>query len=201
MIRTLALIVRRPDVTRRDFRDHYENVHAPLALPHMPGLKHYLRNHVSEELNGIEPGFDVMTEFGYERAEDVAHIIGVLQSPEGEPIRRDELTFMDKARNTFFAIADPVVVAGGEQPSGGAVKVAALVKNAADGAFGRLLEAGPLHAVTHEVRGGPHGEPPWDELAFLWYAPDALDDQRLRSWAPDAKAATLLLVEACQTAL
>lgn len=201
MIRTLALIVRRPDVTRRDFRDHYEDVHAPLALPHMPGLEYYLRNHVAEELNGFEPGFDVMTEFGYASAEDVAHILGVLQSPEGEPILRDELTFMDKPRNTFFAIGDPVVVAGGEQPPGSAVKVAALVKNAAAGAFGPLLEVGPLRAVTHEVRGGPHGEPPWDELAFLWYAPDALQDPRLRAWAPDAKAAALLRVEACQTDL
>ncbi|MFP6608449.1 MAG: EthD domain-containing protein [Myxococcota bacterium] len=201
MIRTLALIVRRPDVTRRDFRDHYEDVHAPLALPHMKGLKHYLRNHVAEELNGVEPGFDVMTEFGYARAEDVAHIVGILQSPEGEPILRDELTFMDKERNTFFAIGDPVVVAGGEQAPGGAVKVAALLKSGAEGAFGPLLEAGPLRAVTHEVLGGPHGEPPWDELAFLWYPADALDDERLRAWAPDAKAAALLRVEACQTDL
>ncbi|MGE4609378.1 MAG: EthD domain-containing protein [Myxococcota bacterium] len=201
MIRTLALIVRRPDVTRRDFRDHYEHVHAPLALPYMTGLKHYLRNHVSEQLSGLEPGFDVMTEFGYARAEDVQHIVSILQSEEGEPIVRDELTFMDKARNTFFAIGDPVVIAGGEQAPDSAVKVAALLKSAAGGAFGPLLETGPLHAVTHEVLGGPHGEPPWDEVAFLWYSPGALDDERLRSWAPDAKAAALLRVEACQTAL
>ncbi len=201
MIRTLALIVRRPDVSRKRFRDHYEDVHAPLALPYMKGLKYYLRNHVAEELSGLEPGFDVMTEFGYASADDVEHIVGILESPEGEPIRRDELTFMDTARNTFFAIGDPVIVAGGEEVPGGAVKVAALAKSAAEGAFGPLLEAGPLRAVTHEVLGGPQGEPPWDEVAFLWYAPDTLDDARLRAWAPDAKRATLLRVEACQTAL
>jgi uncharacterized protein (TIGR02118 family) len=201
MIRSLALIVRRPDLTRRNFRDHYEDVHAPLALPYMRGLKHYLRNHVAEELNGIEPGFDVMTEFSYERAEDVAHIVNLLQSPEGEPILRDELTFMDKARNTFFAIGAPVLVADSEPVPDGAVKVAALVKGASETSFGPLLAAGPLRAVTHEMLGGPRGEPPWDELAFLWYAPGALDDERLRAWAPDAKSAALLRVEACQTAL
>jgi len=201
MIRTLALIVRRPDVSRQEFRDHYEDVHAPLALPFMKGLKHYLRNHVAEALNGVEPGFDVMTEFGYAGAEDVEHIVGILESPEGEPIRRDELTFMDTQRNTFFAIGDPVVVAGGEQVLGGAVKVAALAKTAAEGAFAPLLAAGPLRAVTHAVLGGPHGEPPWDEVAFFWYSPDALEDERLRAWAPDATRAALLRVEACQTPL
>ena len=114
VIRTLALIVRRTDVSRREFRDHYEEIHAPLALPFMTGLQHYLRNHVAEALSGPEPGFDVMTEFGYARAEDVGHIVGILESPEGDPIRRDELTFMDTQRNTFFAIGDPVRVAGGE---------------------------------------------------------------------------------------
>ena len=201
MIRTLALIVRRPDVSRREFRDHYEEIHAPLALPFMTGLQHYLRNHVAEALSGPAPGFDVMTEFGYARAEDVEHIVGILESPDGEPIRRDELTFMDTQRNTFFAVGDPVRVVGGESVPDAAVKVAALVKTAGEGAFEPLRAAGPLRAVTHEVLGGPHGESPWDQVAFLWYAPDALEDERLRGWEPDATRAALLRVEPCQTRL
>ena len=201
MIRTLALIVRRPDTSREDFRAHYEEVHAPLALPHMKGLKHYLRNHVAEELNGFEPGFDVMTEFTYASDEDVKHIFRVLQSPEGEPILRDELSFMDKPRNTFFAIGDPVLRAGGEPIPTTGVKLAALVRGAGEAAFDPLLEAGPVRAVTHAVLGGPKGEAAWNALAFLWVEADALHDTRLRSWAPAAEAAVLLRVEACQTPL
>ena len=201
MIRTLVLIVRRPDISRKEFRDHYEDVHAPLAIPSMQGLKHYLRNHVAEALNGVEPGFDVLTEFGYGCAEDVKHIVDLLELPEGAHIRRDELTFMDTQRNTFFAFGDPVVGAGGEEVPEGAVKVAALVKTAAEGAFAPLLAAGPLRAVTHAVLGGPHGEPPWDEVAFFWYTPGALGDEHLRGWAPDATRAVLLRVDPCRTPL
>lgn len=201
MIRTLALIVRKPGVSRAEFRDHYETIHAPLALPHMQGLAHYLRNHVAETLSGVEPIFDVMTEFGYARPEDIEHIMEVLQSPEGEAIRRDELTFMDTVRNTFFAIGDPILVRGTHEVPEGGVKVAALAKAAEEEALVPLLEVGPLRAVTHTVLGGPHGDPPWDEVAFLWYAPGALEDERLRAWAPDAAAAALVRVEACQTLL
>jgi len=201
VIRTLALIVRKPGVTRAEFRDHYETIHAPLALPHMQGLTHYLRNHVTETLGGAEPSFDVMTEFGYARPEDVEHILGVLQSPEGEAIRRDELTFMDTARNTFFAVGEPSLVRGSQAVPEGAVKVAALAKAAAEGALAPLLELGPSRAVTQPVLGGPHGEPPWDEVAFLWYDPGVLEDERLRAWAPDAAAAALVRVEACRTLL
>ena len=45
MIRTLSLIKRRPDITRDAFREHYETVHAPLALPFMDGLERYVRYH------------------------------------------------------------------------------------------------------------------------------------------------------------
>ena len=201
MIRTLALIVRRPDVSREDFRAHYEEVHAPLALPHMTGLVHYLRNHVCEEVNGCQPGFDVMTEFTYSSAEDVKHIFNVLQSPEGEPILRDELSFMDKPRNTFFAIGEPVLRAGSDEVPGNSVKLAALVKGAGEAAFDPLLECEPLRAVTHAVLGGPKDETAWDAVAFLWWDASALHDDRLRTWAPISEAAALLRVEACQTEL
>ena len=32
------MLVRRPDITRQQFRDHYEETHAPLALPLMKAL-------------------------------------------------------------------------------------------------------------------------------------------------------------------
>ena len=41
MIRVLALIVRRADITRDAFREHYETVHAPLATPELGGIPHH----------------------------------------------------------------------------------------------------------------------------------------------------------------
>ena len=180
MFNNLALIVRRPDVSRREFRDHYEHTHAPLAPPYMHGLRRYLRNHVQRALDGVEPGFDVLTQFSFESVEAAAGMQAVLASEEGQLIRADEATFMDQPSNTFFAISDPQVEIEGGALQGEFVKVVAAAKAPADiepaafrAGFARetlapLLEAGPtaLRCEIHEVLGGPHGEP-YDAVAFV----------------------------------
>src|SRR5262245_64437837 len=105
-MKTLALIARRPDTSRDSFRDHYEDVHAPLAVRTLlEGTTRYVRNHLREELFG-RPGFDVVTAFWYRDAAAAISVMKRTESPAGEPILRDELTFMDKPANTFFAVAE-----------------------------------------------------------------------------------------------
>ncbi|MEM9175815.1 MAG: EthD domain-containing protein [Myxococcota bacterium] len=105
MIRTLSLIKRRPDLSREAFRDHYETVHAPLALPYMDGLVRYVRYHLDAELLG-EVRFDVLSAFWYRDAESTARLMAILASDEGKPILEDELTFMDKPANVFFPVSE-----------------------------------------------------------------------------------------------
>ena len=113
MIRTLSLIKRRADIERSDFREHYETVHAPLALPHMTGLVRYVRYHLEEELFG-EVAFDVISAFWYRDAESAGRMLEVLQGPAGQPILEDELTFMDKPANTFFSVSERMLAEGEE---------------------------------------------------------------------------------------
>ena len=113
MIRTLSLIKRRPDITRDAFRDHYETVHAPLALPYMEGLERYVRYHLEAERLG-EVGFDVISAFWYRDAESTAKLMEILASDEGKPILEDELTFMDKPANRFFPVSERLLVDGEE---------------------------------------------------------------------------------------
>lgn len=214
MFHNLALIVRRPDIDRREFRDHYEEIHAPLALPHMTGLRRYLRNHVQVALDGVEPAFDVLSQFAYESVESAAKMIDVLQSDAGKPILADEATFMDQKKNTFFAIGDPRVLVAGQPGAGEFVKVAAAVK-APEGAdladyrerfaletLPALLEAGPkaLRCEVHDVLGGPHGEP-YDAVAFVWFATPGYAPEALARWKPEASRSFLLQVEECVTPL
>ena len=214
MFNNLALIVRRPDVSRREFRDHYEDIHAPLALPFMQGLRRYLRNHVQVALDGVEPGFDVLSQFSFESLEAAGRMQAVLQSEAGQVILNDEATFMDKPRNTFFAISQPNVVIDGAAPAGEFVKVVAAAKapagvdaaqlraNFARDTLAPLLEAGPkaLRCETHDVLGGPHGEP-YDCVAFVWFMRDGFAPEALASWKPEASASLLLQVEECVTPL
>lgn len=113
MIRTLSLIKRRPDITRDAFREHYESVHAPLALPYMEGLERYVRYHLEGELLG-EIGFDVISAFWYRDAESIAKMMEILGGEAGKPILEDELTFMDKPANTFFPVSERLLVEGEE---------------------------------------------------------------------------------------
>ena len=113
MIRTLSLIKRRPDITRDAFREHYETVHAPLALPYMDGLVRYVRYHLEAEFHGTI-GFDVISAFWYRDAESTAKLMTILASDEGKPILDDELTFMDKPANVFFPVSERMIEKGEE---------------------------------------------------------------------------------------
>jgi uncharacterized protein (TIGR02118 family) len=104
-VKTLALIVRRPDLSRAAFRAHYEAVHAPLATPLLSGLLRYVRHHVLGEIHGAPP-FDVVTSFVYRDAAAARAVMARVAGPEAEALRQDELTFMDKPRNTFFAVRE-----------------------------------------------------------------------------------------------
>lgn len=105
MLKTISLISRKPDLPRAAFREHYETVHAPLALPHMTGLMRYVRYHVEEEWVG-EFESDVLSAFWYRDAESAGEMMKTLAGEAGKPILADELTFMDKPKNTFFPVSE-----------------------------------------------------------------------------------------------
>jgi uncharacterized protein (TIGR02118 family) len=113
MIKTIALIKRLPTLDRETFRTHYETRHSPLALPLMEGLERYVRYHVERDLHG-EVGFDVVTAFWYRDQPSIDRIFERLQGDEGAEIRADELRFMDKKANRFFAVSERLLESGEE---------------------------------------------------------------------------------------
>ena len=113
MVKTLALIKRRPDLERSAFRNHYETNHVLLALPLMTGLVRYVRYHLEEDLLG-EIEFDVLSAFWYRDAKAVSGTMESLQGEAGKPILEDELKFMDKPANTFFSVSERKWVDGDE---------------------------------------------------------------------------------------
>jgi hypothetical protein len=184
-MKTLALIARRRDISRAEFRDHYEQIHAPLAVRTLlEGTTRYVRNHLREELFG-RPAFDVVTAFWYR---DVAAALAVMQrteTPVGEPILRDELTFMDKPANTFFAVAEHAAL-GSEDPNA-TLRAVALVRRPA-GADAReflvgyekeqlplLLDAAraPTWCLQNRAIRAGASEPAFDAVTQLHAAGDA----------------------------
>ena len=210
MFRNVSLIVRKPGVSRQEFRDHYEDVHAPLAVPFMDGLEHYQRNHVRRALVGGEPSFDVVSEFGFASVEKAMAMQAVLESEAGQVILDDEATFMDKPRNRFFAVDEPRRVVDGGPLTRGATKLVVLARApegpdaeafAADALPALLERAGDVvRCETHRPLGGPDGTP-WHGVAFVWVASDRYDPAALARWQPGTAPALVLEVEECVTEL
>ena len=188
-LKTLALIVRKPGTTRDAFRAHYEDAHAPLALPQMSGLLRYVRHHVREELHGTA-GFDVATSFVYRDAAAVRGVIARLASPAGAAVLRDELTFMDKPRNCFFEVREQSELGARATPA--ALHCIAFVKRPAEQgaeAFAAEFAARGLPTLREAVRGlcwslqhetlATFGEPTWDAVVQLHADADA----GLEKWA------------------
>ena len=212
-MKTLALIVRRPDLTRAEFRDHYEHVHAPLAVRTLlEGTTRYIRNHLREELFGV-PAFDVVSAFWYR---DAAAAIGVMrrtETPAGDAIRADELAFMDKPANTFFAVEERAVC--GAEDRAAPLAAIALVRRppGQDAArflasyekqeVPRLLDATRAPAWCLENRAMRFGadEPAFDAVTQVHAAADA----GLAQWAKELAATranvVLVTVSEHETAL
>jgi uncharacterized protein (TIGR02118 family) len=175
-VKTLALIVRRPGLTRDEFRAHYETQHAPLALPLMHGLVCYVRNHVMQELHGAA-SFDVATEFTYRDAASMRAVVARLATPLGDAVRRDELRFMDKPLNRFFEVRE--VAETGVRDSGAPIACLVLAKRGvgqsagefaaeyARGSLGLRDAVRGLRWSLHHAALATFGEPPWDAATLL----------------------------------
>src|SRR5262249_44212611 len=110
LVKILTVFVRRPDLTREAFRSHYEKRHVPRAMEHVAhfGFRKYVRNHVVGP-DGVEPGFDCLTEFFFRSLEDAGSSVGFMSSPEGRWFAEDELNFLDMSPPPSLELAESVV--------------------------------------------------------------------------------------------
>lgn len=178
--KALALMPRRPDLTREEFRRYYETRHTPLALRYF-GFRKYVRNHL---LTAPDIGFDCVSEFWPLRMEAT---FALMQTNVGERMREDERQFTDQPR-IVSAPCEEVQLVG--EPRGddetGMRKLALLLRTTLDAAtlIGSLRawaagRAAPARTITLDsLVGLPHAAFPCDAIVWL-YAVDADADPRL----------------------
>jgi len=207
-VKTLALIVRKPGLSREAFRAHYEEVHAPLALPLLEGLVRYVRHYVQQDLHGAS-GLDVVTAFTYRDEAALRGVITRLASPTGDVLLRDELSFMHKPQNRFFAARE--VAEHGSREGAPPLACIVLAKRAPaqrdSAAFARefarralpdLRDAalGLRWSLHHEAL-AVFGEPPFDVVTQL----HAEAAGRLEEWARarEAEGARIVIVSVSES--
>ena len=101
LIKALAFIHKIDGLSDGDFRDYYENKHAPLASS-LLSLEGYERNYVNSELNQLYKSLGSISIFKYQSMESLDVIGKQMSSNAGDILRNDEVKFMDVPKNYFI---------------------------------------------------------------------------------------------------
>ncbi|WP_345346600.1 EthD domain-containing protein [Rhodococcus olei] len=110
MFKAIALLTRKPGLSRAEFIDYYERNHAPLITSLFPQIVEYRRNFVdltdSLRAPGVpDPDFDVVTEMWFRDRAGYEEMLATHARPEvGEAVRRDELNFLDRTKTIQFVV-------------------------------------------------------------------------------------------------
>ena len=114
-VKALVFLRKRPDITREQFIDYYENNHVPLIRRLLPTIGEYRRNFLQldagklgahgEKPSQEHPGFDVVTEIWFESPAAWDEFLATIGRPEiAAEIAKDELNFLDRAHNLLIAV-------------------------------------------------------------------------------------------------
>ncbi len=105
MHKSIALIKRKPGMSRAEFRDYYETHHAPLGQRHF-NFARYVRNYPKVSEDAPEPPYDVIVEFWFEDEAAFTRAMAFNLSPEARLFREDEARFMDTQFITGFTVEE-----------------------------------------------------------------------------------------------
>ena len=83
-----------------NFRDYYENKHAPLASS-LLHFEDYERNYINSELNPLYASLGSISIFQYQSMESLDIVSDQMSSSAGDTLRNDEIKFMDVPKNYF----------------------------------------------------------------------------------------------------
>jgi uncharacterized protein (TIGR02118 family) len=103
MEKLILFVKRKPGLSQEQFRDHYENTHAPLAWSNLrPWLINYTRNYLTPLPGQTEPPYDCVTEFWFADRAALDASIEWARSEVGQILSVDEENFMDRASMQSF---------------------------------------------------------------------------------------------------
>jgi uncharacterized protein (TIGR02118 family) len=107
MIKLVALVKRRADLTRDAFADHWLRVHAPLAAA-IPGMRGYRINIAGDPGAMLPAGFDGSAEIWFD---DRKAMEAGLASPEAAVAGEDVARFAEPVQ--FLVCDEHVILPGG----------------------------------------------------------------------------------------
>jgi len=112
MIKLIALLTRKPGMSRDDFIAYYETQHAPLMLRLAPMIHAYIRNFIDwagafPAADGSTTDFDCVTEIWFATAADHAAALAIWAQPaNAAAIAADEENIFDRSKTRMFLVEE-----------------------------------------------------------------------------------------------
>lgn len=112
MIKTIALLKRKPGMSREAFIEYYESRHAPFIRAMLPGIVEYLRNYIDLADAHVFPGaapidFDVITEIWFTDRAAYDEAMAVLARPDNwAALVADEENLFDRDKTRMFVVRE-----------------------------------------------------------------------------------------------
>lgn len=189
MLKVMTLFLKRPDLTRRQFRDYYEGHHVAMGLAANKyfGFTKYVRNHVVGASPSPParpfPEFDCFSEYTFRDVNAAVEAQKFMLTPGGKALAEDELNFLDMSYHPSFGSAETLMAGSPRGVDVGITRKWALVLSRGEGiggpefltsveAFARAFAQ--QHPQTFERMvldaplDGPAGRPPFDAILSLW---------------------------------
>jgi uncharacterized protein (TIGR02118 family) len=104
MCKMIVVLHRRHDFTRERFVSYLRDVHGPLA-ERLPRLVAYRQNHVVDDPNRRDPGWDAVVEMWWESQDAME---SDWRTPEGRAATDDLEAFADLSRTSWSVVDEHV---------------------------------------------------------------------------------------------
>lgn len=114
MIKIICFLKKKDGLSFEQFKQYYEEKHAPLAIKLLPVFHEYSRSYISLGDNyepshiSVTPlafGFDVITQIAFETREDYDMVLKLQSDPEiARLLAEDEERFLDRSAMTMFIV-------------------------------------------------------------------------------------------------
>ncbi len=221
MLKVMTLFVKRPDMTRRQFRHYYEGNHVAMGLAANKyfGFSKYVRNHVV----GVQPSppagafreFDAFSEYTFKDVGCAVRAQEYMLTPGGRALADDELNFLDMGYHPSFGVQETLIAGAPRAVEAGLRgKVALVVARGAEVSAAGFLDsvqafaqqfaqrhAGSFVRLTLDAAlESPAGRPPFDAILNLWTRPGDVQVPPDFRWPGARDAALVLEIESIEAA-
>ena len=109
MIKLMALLFKKPDLTDEEFKSYWRGKHGALAGKIIPGLRKYTQNHFIK-LPGSKYEGDGFVELWFDDLEGAKKYFAWRQTAAAQPLLEDEDKFLDRGKTVRYVVEEYFVI-------------------------------------------------------------------------------------------